>query len=818
MIALSIVIFCLTVFWGIAFWRVPLWVWSPLIAILIYLSHLLGWMGPSVWIVLPLYLIVFIPLNIPWLRSQLFTKYVFSWFRSVLPAMSQTEKEAIEAGEVWWEKELFQGKPQWKKLLAMPKAHLTPEEQAFLDNQVETLCGMLDDWKIVHEDCDLPAEVWEYIKKEGFLGMIIPKQYGGLEYGPNAHSCVITKIATRSISAAVTVMVPNALGPGELLLQYGTTEQKEYYLPRLAKGIDIPCFALTGPEAGSDASAIPDSGVVCKGIFEGTEVTGIRLNFDKRYITLAPVATVIGLAFKMFDPDGLLGDKTDLGITLCLIPKNHPGVSTGARHLPLNLAFMNGPVRGVDVFIPLDWIIGGSKMIGQGWRMLMECLAAGRGISLPALSTASGMLACRMTSAYATIRRQFNLSIAQFEGVEKVLAQIIGHTYLLEATRVFTVLPLENHIRPAVATAIAKYNMTELARKVVNDAMDIHGGRGIMMGPNNYIGRGYQALPISITVEGANILTRNLIIFGQGAIRCHPYVKEELKAVELFAQNKRLGIKHFDKNSMKHVGYCLSNFARCFGFSLSLGRLSFVNVSDGAKFYLKKINWMSAALSVCADVALLTLGGDLKRKENISARLGDILSQLYLASATLKYYHDEGRQKSEWPMVEWILQNCLVQIQNAFFGFFQNYPHKVIGSLLKWFTFPYGKVFSPPKDKLAQQMVHTLQSSPECRLKMTHLCFVGKTGDDQTGLIEVTFNQLMSIQGALEKISRAIKKKEINKQSSFEQQIQTALDLNIIDQNEAHKIKEFDTLRKRAISVDEFPLDYALGSKQHARD
>lgn len=727
--------------------------------------------------------------------------------------MSVTEKEAIEAGDVWWEKELFQGKPNWQHLMSMPKPTLQLQEQTFIDHQVEILCGMLNDWEIVQEKSDLPPLVWDYLKKEKFFGMIIPKVYGGLEFSPQAHSAVILKIATRCISAAVTTMVPNSLGPAELLLHYGTDQQKNYYLPRLADGREIPCFALTGPEAGSDAGAIPDKGIVCKSMYKGEEIIGIRLTFDKRYITLAPVATVLGVAFKLYDPDHLLGNEVDYGITLCLIPTNHPGIEIGNRHFPLNMAFMNGPVRAKNIFIPIEWIIGGQKNAGQGWRMLMECLSAGRGISLPALSTATGVLAYRMTGAYSAIRRQFNVSISDFEGVEEALARIAGYTFMLEATRLFTAGAVGMGIKPAVATAIAKYHMTEMSRKVVNDMMDIHGGRGIMLGPLNYIGRGYQSIPISITVEGANILTRSLIIFGQGAIRCHPWARKEMEAAALYSQDKALGLKLFDKSCLKHAGYFISNVVRCFTFSLTQGLLSATGSHDVTKPYVKKLNWFSSALAVVSDVALFTLGGDLKRKEKLSARLGDVLSQLYLASSVLKYYHDQGCQNGDWPMVEWSLQTCLYQAQEAFYGLFQNFPYKMIRTGLKWLIFPYGKAFALPSDELGSKIIKPMLTLSEVRTRLTSLCYVGKEIDDPTGIVEFAFIKLVAAQPIISKIMHAIKTKQIQKNMAFEEQIQAALKKKIISESEVSILREFEVARKKVIAVDEFNPEYALGSQ-----
>lgn len=798
--------------WGIAFFRIPLLAWSVGIgALLIGLTYF-GWFGKGMWAFVLFYILVLLPLNIPYLRRILLTKKIFNWFCKALPLMSQTEKEALDAGDTWWEKELFQGKPNWQLLNEMPKPSLTQEEQAFLDNQVEVLCEMTNDWEIT-QDNDLPIKIWDYLKKEKFFGMIIPKKYGGLAFSAFAHSAIITKLATRSISVAVTTMVPNSLGPAELLLEYGTQEQKDYFLSKLANGSEIPCFALTAPQSGSDAGSISDKGIICKGSHNSQEMIGIRLTFDKRYITLAPVATLIGLAFKLFDPDNLLSNKKNLGITLCLLPRNHPGIEIGARHSPMNLAFMNGPIRGKDIFIPLDWIIGGISMAGQGWRMLMECLSQGRGISLPALSTATGMLACRMTSAYACIRRQFNLPIAAFEGVEESLTRIITQTYQLESSRLFTLIPIQNHLRPAVATAIAKYHTTEIARKVINDAMDIHGGRGIMMGPLNYLGRAYQGIPISITVEGANILTRSLIIFGQGAIRCHPYVKEEMKAANMNQENQKEALKYFDKYFIKHVGFFLSNIARCLVLSFSRGIVAVVPTKDSSKKYLKKISWLSSSLSVCSDISLILLGGDLKRKEKISARLGDALSYLYLASAALKYYNDNGKSNEDWFVLEWILQSNLYQTQEAFYGFFENFPqHTIISKILKWFIFPYGKAFTQPKDTLAHKITKEFLAPSNLRDRITSLCYIGKESGDPTGLIESTFSHLLASKDSLDKVAHAIKDKKIKKGLSFCDQIENAFNQKIINESEFEKLKLLEALRLKSISVDEFTDPSHLGS------
>ena len=568
------------------------------------------------------------------IRRSLITKPVFAIFKRILPPMSDTEREAMEAGDVWWDGELFKGRPDWQKLLDMPQPKLTQEEQDFIDNQLNTLLDMIDDFKIVQQDRDLPKQVWDFLRKERFFAMIIGKEHGGLDFSPAANSYIVSRIASRSISAAVSVMVPNSLGPGELLTHYGTKEQKEYWLPRLADGTDIPCFALTGPEAGSDAGSIPDEGIICKGEHEGEEVVGIRLNWSKRYITLAPSATVLGLAFKLYDPEGLMGDKKDIGITCALIPTSHKGVEIGDRHFPLNQAFLNGTTYGKDVFIPLKWIIGGEDYAGKGWRMLVECLSAGRGISLPALATASGHVTQRMTGAYAYVRQQFGLPIGMFEGVQSSMGKIGGTNYILESMRRLTISSLCQGMSPSVVTAMTKYHMTEMGREVIEHAMDIHAGKGIQLGPHNYLGQNYMATPVSITVEGANILTRNLMIFGQGATRCHPYVLKEMQAAA--NPNEDEGMREFDGLLMKHIGFAASNVFGSLWLGLTGARFGESPVSGETAQYYRKLGRMSRGLALASDISMLMMGGDLKRKEMISARLGDVLSHLYMGSAVLK--------------------------------------------------------------------------------------------------------------------------------------------------------------------------------------
>lgn len=764
----------------------------------------------SWWLLTPAWLIFLIlaPLfSVTSFRQRWITTPLLAYLKRSLPPLSATEKEAIEAGEVWWEAELFSGRPNWKKLYDLPKSELSAEEQHFIEHQTTALCSILDDWDIVHDRWDLPDAVWKTIKDQGFWGMMIPKQYGGLGFTALLHSTVITKVASRSISAAVSIMVPNSLGPAELLLHYGTEEQKNYYLPRLAKGIEVPCFALTAPDAGSDAGSMLDSGIVCKGEYEGKTVTGIRLSWDKRYITLAPIATLIGLAFKLYDPDKLLGDKKEIGITLALIPASHPGVTVGARHNPLGLAFMNGPVKGHDVFIPLDWIIGGVESAGKGWHMLMECLSIGRSISLPALSTALAQLAYRTTGAYSVIRRQFKVPIGQFEGIEEALSRVGGFTYLLEASRLMTAGAVSRGIKPAIVSAITKYHMTELSRKCVNDAMDIHAGRGIQLGPRNYLGLGYQALPISITVEGANILTRNLIIFGQGAIRCHPYLLKEIAAANDVERER--GFHLFDQLLQEHMGYFISNFTRSLVFSFSGSRLAFSwRTPYRVSKYHRQLNRMSSALAVLSDIALLRLGGSLKRRERLSARLGDVLSHLYLASTVLKYFHDQKNPKSDQPFVAWTINYCLFHIQEAMEGFLNNFPYRVTAVLLRFLVFPWGRPYKMPSDASSRELASLMQIPSELRDRLTQYCFMGDKNDDPVRIVEEAFIRSIEVKPLEAKIKQAIQKGQLMQEMHFENQINRALFANIITQQEADKLLAFEEARKKAIAVDEFDADH----------
>lgn len=798
---------------SLAYFRVSAKIWIPVLGVLLIVYSAYSHFH---WVIIYLMWLTFVPLmllfGIRRLRLRYLSPKVLAYFNQALPPMSDSEREALEAGDVHWEKELFCGQPKWNQLISMPKPALTLEEQAFLDQQVETLCAMVDDWKIVETDRDLPPEVWDYLKKEGFFGLEIPKEYGGHGFSVWAHSNIISKIASRSASVGVMVMVPNALGPAEFLQHYGTLAQKSYYLPRLARGEEIPAFALTGPEAGSDALSIPDKGIVCRGTYEGKEIIGIRLNWDKRYITLAPIATTLGIAFKMYDPEHLLGDQERIGITLCLLPTTLPGVEIGNRHLPSGLAFLNGPTRGRDVFIPLDFIIGGPEMRGRGWKIMMDALAAGRGVSLPALSTASAKLCYRMTGAYARIREQFRLPIGRFEGVAQCLGRIGGFTYLCEATRGFTLGAITEGVKPALGAAITKYQITEMGRVVCNDAMDIHAGRGIQLGPRNYLGFLYQSLPIAITVEGANILTRNLIIFGQGALRCHPYVRDEIAAAGLSDPKQRLA--HFDTLFCKHLGYVVSNFGRALVYGLTGGLWVRAPKDALLNKYFQQLTRMSTALALTTDFAFAALGSQLKRKEAISARLGDILSQLYLASAVIKYYQDHNKPVDDRVFVIWTLDKCLSEIQRAFDEVLDNFTPYLLGRLLYRVIFPWGRAYRGPRDEVTHQIAAQMMKTSEQRDRLTQHCYVGKQADDPTGRMELALLALEKAEAVRSRWKTAVSGGQVPQEGSFSDQLKAAEQAGVISTEELESLQNFVNLRWDALQVDEFSPEFFRRGKK----
>src|SRR6266581_779158 len=738
---------------ALAYLNVPGWVWLAAGAVAMLAGLGAGAFWINAFVVLGAILLAFgLLLGVAPLRRALVARPLLAWYRAILPPMSQTEREAIEAGTVWWDGELFSGNPDWRKFLAFPSPKLSAEELSFLDNETEQLCAMANDWETTQIYQDLPPHVWQFIKDKGFLGMIIPKKYGGKEFSAYAHSQVVTKLATRCSAAAVTVMVPNSLGPAELLHRYGTEEQKNHYLPRLAKGLEIPCFALTHPHAGSDAAAIPDSGIVCKGTWEGKETLGMRVTWEKRYITLGPVATLLGLAFRLYDPDQLLGDREDIGITCALVPTSTPGVNIGRRHFPLNAVFQNGRNWGKDVFMPIDWIIGGAKMAGQGWRMLMESLAAGRSISLPSTSCGYSKLAVRATGAYARVRSQFKTAIGKFEGVEEALARMGGNCYMMEAARIFTVSSVDMGEKPSVVSAIAKYHLTERGRSVVNDAMDILGGKGICLGPNNFMGRVYQQVPIAITVEGANILTRSLIIFGQGAIRCHPFVLKEIEATR--EPDRRKAVRDFDAALFGHMRFALSNGVR----ALLMGVLTSAwvpvpgEVAPETRRYYQKVTRFSSAFAFLSDVSMLVLGGGLKRREKLSARLGDVLSCLYLVSAALKRYECQGRQAADLPLLEWSVWDAMFKAQNAIEGVISNYPSRLVAWFLRRIIFPRGRDYVVPSDRLGHEVARILIAPSAAGDRLTAGAYVAKSETDPLGCLEAALEAAIEAEAVEQKI------------------------------------------------------------------
>lgn len=717
-------------------------------------------------------------------RLKYLTTPLLKIFQAKIPPMSLTEQQAIAAGDSGWEKELFCGAPDWAKLHHVAKPTLTEKEKNFLSNQVPQLCALINDWETLYSLKDLSKEVWDFIKREKFFGIIIAEEFGGLGFSAYAHSCVITMIASRSNTAATSVMVPNSLGPAEFIQHYGTQQQKQQYLPLLANGREIPCFALTSPTAGSDATSITDTGIVTR--HEGT--LGLRLNWNKRYITLAPIATLIGLAIHVYDPEHLLGETEDIGITMVFVAANTPGIAIGKRHLPLHQAFMNGPIVGKDVFIPLENVIGGPEKLGQGWQMMTNCLAVGRGISLPAVSTAAAKLCYRMTSAYARVREQFGISIGKFEGVASALARIGAGAYTADAARCFITSTIDSGIKPSVASAITKYHLTELARRITCDAMDVHGGRGIMMGADNYLANLHLATPISITVEGANILTRNLIIFGQGAFRCHPYLADELQA----ASDNNL--EQFDKLIWAHIRYTLANFARAFGYGISAGKWIKTPVTDFTQRYYQQITRMSCALALAIDCAFLVLGGSLKRRENLSARLGDVLSELYLATSVLKYYNDQDKPEADEPFVRYAVEKCLYDAQIALVAFLDNLPARALSWLIKRVIFVWGPNLRAPSDALAMQIANASMALTEQRERLSQYCYIG---EGATGQMEQAFQASVNASGAYEKLQKAMKVEKIA-------DIDTALKMGVINQDEFEQLKAFQTLQQAAIQVAAF--------------
>ena len=745
--------------------------------------------------------LVTLPLLITPLRQRAITAPLLRFYSRILPPLSPTEKIALEAGTVGFEGELFSGKPDWSILLSQPKPELTAEEQAFLDGPCEEVCRMTNDWEVTHVRADLPPEVWEYLKRNKFFGMIIGKEYGGLGFSAYAHSRVIQKLASISATLSSTVGVPNSLGPGELLAHYGTDEQKSYYLPRLADGREIPCFGLTGPTAGSDATSIPDYGIVCEGDWNGARVVGVRMNFEKRYITLAPVATLIGIAFRLYDPDGLLGDVKDRGITLALVPRNTAGMEIGRRHFPLNCPFQNGPIHGRDVFVPLSQMIGGEDYVGHGWRMLVECLSIGRSITLPSTSSGASKIGAVVTGAYARIRKQFGLSIGRFEGVEEALARIAGNAYACSALAQATAAAVDRGEKPAVPSAIAKYHCTEMARELASHAMDIHGGKGVILGPRNYLGRGWQAAPISITVEGANIMTRSLMIFGQGAIRCHPWVLKEMQAAT--NPDPKAGLRDFDASLFGHIGFAISNAVRSWWFGITTARVGAAPGDAYTRRYFRKLNRYSACLAVLADTSMLLLGGKLKFKEKLSGRLGDVLSQLYLASAMLKRYEDEGRPATEQPLLAWAFHDSMHKIELAMSGVLRNFPIRPAAWLLWLLVFPLGRRAHAPSDRLGRRAAALLMTPSDARDRLAEGTYLTPGENNPAGRVNASLAKVILAEPVERKFLKALKGSQIEA-LTFAEQLNEGVREGWITVEEKAQLEELRALTWDAITVDDF--------------
>ena len=784
-----------------AYHRMRLAVWAAITTTLLVACWLLGASLSATIIAAVLVALIAVPLLVPAIRKPLLTAPALGFLRKALPPLSQTERIALETGSVGFEGDLFTGDPDWNKLLNYPKPQLTAEEQAFLDGPVEELCRMTNDWEITHIHADLPPEMWAYIKKNRFFGMIIPKQYGGLGFSALAHHKVIQKLASVSSVVSSTVGVPNSLGPGELLNHYGTQEQKDYYLPRLAIGQEVPCFGLTGPFAGSDATSIPDFGIVCKGEWNGANVLGIRLTFDKRYITLAPVATLIGLAFRMYDPDGLIGDTRDIGITLALLPRETPGVEVGRRHFPLNSPFQNGPIRGQDVFIPLSQLIGGVEMAGKGWNMLNECLAVGRSITLPSTASGGAKAGAVVTGAYARIRKQFGLPVGRFEGVEEALARIGGKAYAISALSQATAAAVDRGDVPSVPSAIAKYHCTTAGREIVKDVMDIVGGKGIILGPRNFAGRSWQASPIAITVEGANIMTRSLLIFGQGSILCHPYILKEMQAAQ--ETDDKRAVDALDASLYSHIGGAISNAVRSFWFGITGAKIGAAPGDAYTKKFFRKLDRYAANLALLTDVSLGALGGRLKFKESLSGRLGDVLSHLYMMGAVLKRHHDEGTPESDKPLLAWAFHNSAYEIELALSQALRNFPIKPLGWLLWPVVFPWGRRAVAPGDRLNHRVAGLLMTPNEARDRLGDGVFLTPCENNPGGRIDSYLAKAIAAEPVERKFQKALKTSDIEA-LDFASQLDEGVREGWITAEERRQLEELRAITLDTITVDDF--------------
>ena len=775
---------------------VGLKMWTVITGLYLLILTLIGWLTGAACITLwAIYLPVAIFLNIPQIRKAAVSGPLLKAFAKTMPKLSSTEETALNAGDTWVEQDLFRGEPNWNRVHGIPKHVMSDEEQAFLDNETNELCAMVDDWDVMQKR-DLPENVWKFIKDKGFFGLVIDKKYGGKGFSAKAHSEIVMKICSRSPTAAVTVMVPNSLGPGELLHHYGTQEQKDQFLPGLASGKQVPCFALTEPGAGSDATSISSTGIVCEDEFEGKKTLGLKLTFNKRYITLAPVATLVGLAIDLQDPNGLLNGVGTEGITCLLIPRDTKGLEIGNRHYPATLPFMNGTIRGEDIFVPIDYIIGGQKMAGEGWRMLVECLSIGRSISLPANGTACASVSYLTTGAYSLLRKQFGIHIGGFEGIEEVLANISGLSYIINATREMTVAAVDAGIKPSVASAIAKMHNTEKARETIKGAMDVHSGRGVVIGPRNYLAAGYQGAPVSITVEGANIMTRNLLIFGQGAMACHPYIRKEFYAVN------EGNVDKFDGILWSHAGYLLRNTVRSLWAGLTCGAFICAPSSPLKKYY-KRVARLSYNFAYVSDVSLMYLGGELKRKERLSARLGDALAHLYMAAAVLKQFKDYGEHSDEVIYAKWALEYCLHETQKGLCGLTSNFPSKVLGSVMRFLMFPVGGVYKGPTDKLDAQVASSSMKNNAYRDRLLSRLYFSGDSEQPLDRVENAFQAVLNSAGATKKIYKAIKEKTLPK-LPIEEILEIALEKSVISEAEYEQLSAAEAARWDAVQVDEF--------------
>ncbi len=784
-----------------AYHRLRLAIWAAVTATLLVGCWLLGAHQTATLVAAVLMLLVAVPMLITPLRKALITSTLLKFYTKLLPPLSDTERTALESGTVGFEGELFSGKPDWDKLLSLPRPMLNAEEQAFLDGPVEDLCRMTNDWEITHIRADLPPQLWDYVKQHKFFGLNIPKEYGGLGFSALMNHKVIQKLAPISSVLSSTVGVPNSLGPAELLMHYGTEEQKRHYLPRLADGREIPCLALTGPFAGSDATSIPDYGIVGMGEWNGASVLGIRLTLNKRYITLAPVATLIGVAFRLYDPNGLLGDKKDIGISLALVPRDTAGLEIGRRHFPLNAPFQNGPIIGKDVFVPLSQLIGGEDYAGQGWRMLMECLSIGRSITLPSTASGASKMGAIVTGAYARIRKQFGLSIGRFEGVEEALARIGGRAYACSALAEATAAAVARGENPAVPSTIAKYHCTEMSREVARDVMDIHGGKGIILGPRNYAGRGWQAAPIAITVEGANIMTRSLMIFGQGAILCHPWVMKEMKSAQLEDPKQR--IDQFDSALFGHISYAISNAVRAWWFGLTGSRVGTTPGGEYTRRCYRKLNRYSAALAVMADTSMLLLGGKLKFKESLSGRLGDVLSHLYIASAMLKRYEDQGRPVADHPLLAWAFHDAIHRIELALSGALRNFPIRPVGWLLWLVIFPWGRRAEAPSDRLGHRAASLLMTPCEARDRLSSDLFLEPCENNPAGRVNSYLPKMILAEPVERKFVKGLKNSDIEA-LDFNTQLDEGVREGWITAEERKQLEDLREMTLDTIMVDDF--------------